>query len=70
MAEQLTHTNAELIYLDFIITSMKIAQKRSQIRRLKNIIWVRSWVEGISQLGMGEFHFTQCAGVLHHLKVQ
>ena len=68
MAEQLNHTNAEVVYLDFSTTSMKIAQERAQIRRLKSIIWVQSWIEGVPQLGIGKFHFSQCSGVLHHLK--
>ena len=68
MAEQLNHTNAELIYLDFSATSMNIAKERAHIRRLENIIWVESWVEGIPQLGIGRFQFSQCSGVLHHLK--
>ena len=66
--EQLNHTNAEIVYLDFSTTSMKIAQRRAQIRSLKNIIWVRSWIEDARFLGMGTFNELQCSGVLHHLK--
>ena len=66
--EQLNHTNAEIIYLDFSRTSMQIAQKRARIRKLQNIIWVQSWIEGIRYLGMGLFEESQCSGVLHHLK--
>ena len=66
--EQLNHTNAEVLYLDFSISSMKIAQKRARIRRLQNIIWVRNWIEGIRYLGLALFEYSQCSGVLHHLK--
>ena len=67
-AEQLNHTNAEVIYVDFSPTSMQIAQKRAKIRRLKNIIWIQSWIEGIIFLGLGRFQHSQSSGVLHHLK--
>ena len=66
--EQLNHTNGEVIYLDFSLASMKIAHKRARVRRLQNVIWVRSWLEGISYLGIGVFDQSQCSGVLHHLK--
>ena len=68
-AEQLNHTNAEVIYVDFSPTSMQIAQKRAKIRRLKNIIWIQSWIEGIIFLGLGRFQHSQSSGVLHHLKI-
>jgi len=66
--EQLNHTNAEVVYLDFSIASMNIAQRRARSRKLSNIIWVRSWIEGVRYLGMGMFEELQCSGVLHHLK--
>ena len=66
--EQFNHTNAEVIYLDFSITSMKIAQRRARARHLKNIVWVRSWIEDARFLGMGLFNELSCSGVLHHLK--
>ena len=47
---------------------MKIAQERSRIRHLGNIIWVRSWIEGIRVLGLGAVDQIQSSGVLHHLK--
>ena len=68
LAEQLNHTNAEVVYLDFSTTSMKIAQRKACNRKLHNIIWIRSWIEGVRYLGMGVFEELQCSGVLHHLK--
>ena len=47
---------------------MKIAQRRSRIRRLENIIWIHSWIEEVRFLGLGFFKDFQCSGVLHHLK--
>ena len=41
VGEQLNHTNAEIIYLDFSSASMKIAKQRALNRKLSNIIWIR-----------------------------
>ena len=68
LAEQLNHTNGEVVYLDFSTTSMYISQKRAHIRGLRNIIWIRNWIEAMRFLGMGSFEELQCSGVLHHLK--
>ena len=66
--EQLNHTNAEVVYVDFSKASMQISQQRARFRKLKNIIWIRSWIEGVRYLGIGLFEQSQCSGVLHHLK--
>ena len=66
--EQLRHTNAEIVYLDFSSTSMKISQRRSRARKLENIIWINSWIEDVRFLGLGLFNDLSCTGVLHHLK--
>ena len=68
MAEQLNHTNSEVVYLDFSASSMKVAQARARARRLKNIIWVTEGIENIHRLNLAKFDFMQCSGVLHHLK--
>ena len=68
VSEQLRHTNAEIIYLDFSSASMKIAQRRARIRKLENMVWIRSWIEEVRFLGLGLFKDFQCSGVLHHLK--
>jgi hypothetical protein len=47
---------------------MQIAQRKARNRILSNIIWIRSWIEGILFLGIGKFDELQCSGVLHHLK--
>ena len=67
-AEQLRHTNAEVVYFDFSSASMKISQIRARIRTLNNIIWIHSWIEEFRFLGLGLFKDFQCSGVLHHLK--
>ena len=68
IGEQLQHTNAEVVYLDFSMASMNISKQRARVRRLKNIIWIKSWIENVKYLGLGSFNDLQCSGVLHHLK--
>ena len=67
-AEQLNHTNAEIIYLDFSSASMQISQRRACYRKIGNIVWIRSWIEEVRYLGISVFDHAQCSGVLHHLK--
>jgi SAM-dependent methyltransferase len=69
IAEQLNHTNGEVVYIDFSMSSMKISQERTRIRKLQNIIWIQSWIEALIYLGIGSFDELQCSGVLHHLKI-
>lgn len=67
-AEQLKNTNAEIVYLDFSKTSMVIAQKRAEIRNLKNITWINDSILNIPNLKLGLFDHINCVGVLHHLE--
>ena len=66
--EQLNHTNAEIMYLDFSSASMQISKKRARFRKIGNIIWIRSWIEEVKYLGAGLFESSECSGVLHHMK--
>jgi len=68
LAEQLNHTNAQIVYIDFSKASMEIAQERAKIRHLSNIIWINDFIENIPNLNLGKFDFIDCSGVLHHLK--
>ncbi|WPY00772.1 SAM-dependent methyltransferase [Candidatus Trichorickettsia mobilis] len=67
LGEQLKNTNAEIIYLDFSKASMEIAQKRAEVRGLKNITWIHDSILNIPKLALGKFDFINCSGVLHHL---
>ena len=67
MAEQLNHTNAEVVYLDFSLESTKIAEKRARARSIKNIVFVKDSIENIQYLGLGLFDVLNSSGVLHHL---
>ena len=68
MTEQLNHTHSETVHIDFSKVSVSIAQLRIQIRRTHKIVWITGWIESIPRLGLGNFDFIVCAGVLHHLK--
>ena len=69
MSEQLNHTqNSEIVYIDFSMTSMSIAQLKIKIRKTSNVVWVISWLEAIPLHGIGIFDYIFCTGVLHHLK--
>lgn len=67
LGEQLKNTDAEIIYLDFSKKSMEIAQKRAEIRGLKNITWINDSILNIPNLNLGKFDYINCSGVLHHL---
>ena len=58
----------EIIYLDFSKASMKIAQRRAELRNLKNIRFIHDSLFNIPKLNLGKFDYIDCYGVLHHLK--
>lgn len=67
LAEQLRHTNAEIVHLDMSHASMVLAQERARIRGLTNISWVHYSLMSLPALGLGKFDYINCSGVLHHL---
>ena len=67
LAEQLRHTNAEIVYVDISLASMEIAKKRADIRKLTNITWHHHSLLDVADLGIGTFDYINCSGVLHHL---
>lgn len=68
LADQLRHTNAEVVHVDLSSASIAIAQRRAEVRGLRNIRWVRESLLELPRLGLGQFDFINCAGVLHHLE--
>jgi len=68
LAEQLRNADAEVVYLDISRSSMEIAQKRAEMRRLDNITWIHGSLLEIPALNLGEFDYISCTGVLHHLQ--
>lgn len=68
MADQLKLTNAEIVYLDFSLASMEIAQKRAEILGFTNIRFINDNILNIPDLDLGTFDYINCVGVLHHLE--
>ena len=68
MSESLNNTNAEIIYIDFSVASLRVSKARALFRKIGNIIWINDWLESLDRLGVGNFHFIESSGVLHHLK--
>ena len=70
LAEQLRHTNAEIVHLDMSQASIAIAQERARIRGLSNIQWIHDSLLNLPRLtaqGLQPFDYINCSGVLHHL---
>ncbi len=68
LAEQLRHYDADLVYLDLSDASRRVAQARARVRNLTNITWVTASILDLPGLGLGEFDYIECTGVLHHLE--
>jgi SAM-dependent methyltransferase len=68
LAEQLRDFDAEIVYLDFSAASREVAAARAQARGLDNITWITDSLLEIPKLGLGQFDFINCSGVLHHLE--
>lgn len=67
LAEQLRHTNADIVHLDMSTASIAIAQRRAEIRGLSNITWIHESLLNLPRLGLAPFDYINCSGVLHHL---
>ena len=61
LAEELNHTNAEILYMDFSSVSKQIAQTRATIRKLSNIVWLNDWLESLTFLGVNRFELVICS---------
>ena len=67
MAEQLRATDARIVHLDLSTASIKIAQERAAIRGLTNIDFIHDSLLNLPKLGLQQFDYINCSGVLHHL---
>ncbi len=67
LAEQLRHTNAEIVHLDLSEASIAVARQRAQARELENISWLNESLLALPDLGLAPFDYINCSGVLHHL---
>ncbi len=68
LAEQLRHTNAEIVHLDISRTAIEVARQRAQVRGLGNVSWINESLLTLGKLGLGKFDYINCLGVLHHLE--
>ncbi|XP_023332195.1 uncharacterized protein LOC111704243 isoform X2 [Eurytemora carolleeae] len=66
IAEQLNHTNSEIVYIDLSPKSTDIARLRAEYRHLNNIRFFNDKIENIPNLNLGKFDFIESTGVLHH----
>ena len=69
LAEQLRHTDAQVVHLDMSEASIALAKERAQIRGLVNITWVHDSLLNLPALAaqLGKVDYINCSGVLHHL---
>ncbi|HEY5799562.1 MAG TPA: class I SAM-dependent methyltransferase [Burkholderiaceae bacterium] len=67
LAEQLRHTDAQIVHLDLSRASIAVAQERARIRGLSNIRWIEDSLLNLPALDLGQFDYINCDGVLHHL---
>jgi SAM-dependent methyltransferase len=70
LAQQLADAkmNAEVVYLDWSDASRKIAAARIAARGLSNVTFVGASLLDLPTLGLGQFDYIDCCGVLHHLE--
>ena len=67
LAEQLRHTNAEIVHLDISRAATELARQRASVRGLENISWINESLLALPELGLEKFDYVNCLGVLHHL---
>jgi len=67
LAEQLRHTDAQIVHLDMSGASLAIARERAALRKLGNITFLQDSLLNLPQLGLPAFDYINCSGVLHHL---
>lgn len=58
---------AEVVYLDLSKASRAVAEQRAKVRGLGNITFVTGSLLDLPSLGLEQFDYIDCCGVLHHL---
>jgi SAM-dependent methyltransferase len=58
---------AEIVYLDLSEASRALAEQRAKVRGLGNITFMTGSLLDLPKLGLGQFDYIDCCGVLHHL---
>ena len=59
--------SAEIVYLDLSAAARAIAEQRAEVRGLDSIRFVTGSLLDLPALGLGQFDYIDCCGVLHHL---
>ena len=69
LAQQLADSGGpgEVVYLDLSDTTLGIARARAEARGLSDLRFVQGSILDLATLGLGEFDYIDCCGVLHHL---
>lgn len=69
VASQLEARNidSEITYLDISAVSLEIARARATARKLDCINFIHASLNDLPGLGLGDFDYIDCCGVLHHL---
>lgn len=68
LAEQLRNSDCEIVYVDISTAAMDVAKARAKVRGLTNINWHLGSIMELPGMGLGEFDYINCSGVLHHLE--
>ena len=69
LAQQLAQAGrpGEVVWLDRSTAARKVAEERAKVRGLTNIRFVNGSLLDLPELGLGQFDYIDCCGVLHHL---
>ena len=61
-------SGAEIIHLDISAASLDIARAGAEARNLDSITFRQASLNDLAALGLGQFDYIDCCGVLHHLE--
>ena len=69
LAQRLQDANcpSEVVHLDLSVPSQQVAAARVKARGLKNVRFVQGSLLDCKKLGLDNFDYIDCCGVLHHL---
>lgn len=69
MAQQMVDRRCpgEVVYIDLSTASRAICEARAKARGLRNIHFITGSLLDLPNMGIGQFDYIDCTGVLHHL---
>lgn len=65
---QLERAGGDVHYIDLSTASMAVAKARAKVKELTCITWHHGSLLDLPEMGLGQFDFINCTGVLHHLE--